>query len=91
MLEISPTQCQTGLLKILAQKGDLSKPGNYQGTMLLEAICKLVAKIIHSHFQPIIESLDHESQYGFRSGRWSILSEARTQQRREHSKETFIP
>ena len=31
-----PTEWETGLLKILPKKGDLSDPGNHRGIMLLE-------------------------------------------------------
>jgi len=94
MKYLPSTQWETGLLKILAKKVDLSKPGNYRGIMLLEAFYKIVAKIIHSRFQPIMESLDHEPQCGFRSGRGScdgVFSvKLGLKKRREHSKETWV-
>ena len=67
--ELPPKKWETGLLKILPKKGDLSQPGNYRGIMLLEAVYKIVAKIVHTRLQPILEDLNHEAQCGFRSGR----------------------
>jgi len=62
--ELPPEQWETGLLKTLPKKGDLSKPGNYRGIMMLEIVYKTVAKIVHFRLQPILESLDHESECG---------------------------
>ena len=67
--ELPPDQWETGLLKIIPKKGDLSQPDNYGGKMLLEVAYKLIAKIGHSRLVPIAEKLDHESQSGFRPGR----------------------
>ena len=64
--EICPKDWNTGLLRILPKKGDLRKPGNYRGIMLLESSYKIIAILIHSRLQPLIENLDHESQCGFR-------------------------
>ena len=36
--ELPPKQWETGLLKILPKKGDLSNPGNYRGIILLETV-----------------------------------------------------
>jgi len=92
--ELPPEQWETGLLKILPKKGDLSKPGNYRGIMMLEIVYKTVAKIVHSRLQPIVESLDHESQCGFRPGRGcadAVFSvKLAMKKRREHGKETWI-
>ena len=92
--ELPPKQWEIGLLKILPKKGDLSKPGNYRGIMLLEAVYKIVAKIVHSRLQPTMESLDHEAQCGFRSGRGccdAVFSvKLALKKRREHSKETWV-
>ena len=59
--EIVPTDWETGVLKILPKKGDLSDPGNHRGIMLLEVAYKIVAIIILTRIQPIEEGLDHES------------------------------
>jgi len=67
--ENTPKQWDLGLLKMLPKKGDLSLPGNYRGIMLLEIAYKIVAKIVHQRLTPISESLDHETQCGFRPGR----------------------
>ena len=37
--------------------------------MLLEIAYNFVAKIVHNRLQTIAEKLNHELQYGFRSGR----------------------
>ena len=60
------------------KKGDLSKPGNYRGIMLLETAYKVLAIIIHNRLQPLVENIDHESQFGFRQGR-CILCQTSTQ------------
>ena len=41
--ELPPEQWEVGLLKILPKKGDLTKPGNYRGIMLLEIVYKVVS------------------------------------------------
>ena len=41
-----PVEWETGLLKILPKKGDLSQPGNYRGIMLLEVAYKIVANVV---------------------------------------------
>ena len=92
--ELPPEQWETGLLQILPKKGDLSKPTNYRGIMLLEAVYKVAAKIVHSRLQPIVESLDHEAQCGFRPGRGccdAVFSvKIAMKKRREHGKETWV-
>ena len=70
--EIPPSEWETGLLKILAKKGDLSQPGNYRGIMLLEIAYKIIAIILLKRLRPIAEGLDHESQCGFRPGRGCV-------------------
>jgi len=71
--ELPPDQWETGLLKILSKKGDLSLAGNYRGIMLLEVSYKIVAKIVHRRLLLlgywVAENLDHETQCGFRPGR----------------------
>ena len=92
--ELPPQQWEVGLLKILPKKGDLTKPGNYRGIMLLEIVYKVVAKLTHSRLQPIVESLDHEAQCGFRPGRGcadAVFSvKIAMKKRREHGLETWI-
>jgi exonuclease III len=92
--ENAPEQWEVGLLKIIPKKGDLSCPGNYRGIMLLEIAYKIVAKIVHQRLLPIAESLDHESQCGFRPGRGCndavFAVKLAMKKRREHSQETWI-
>lgn len=92
--ELPPEQWQKGLLKILPKKGDLSKPGNYRGIMLLEAAYKVVAILLHERLQPIAEGLDHEAQCGFRPGRGCadavFTIKLAMKKRREHGQETWI-
>ena len=90
-----PAEWETGLLSILPKKGDLSKPGNYRGIMMLEVFYKIVGNIILSRLQPIKEDhLDHENQNGFRPRRGCFDSIFTVKQvmkkRREHSCETWI-
>ena len=91
----SPTaEWDVGLLKILPKKGDLSKPGNYRGIMLFEVSYKIIAIIIHGRLQPIVASIDHEPQCGFRRGRGcqdAIFTVKMAMKKRgEHSVETWI-
>ena len=92
--ELAPTEWETGLLRILAKKGDLSLPGNYRGIMLLEAAYKIVCIILHGRLLPIQESLDHESQCGFRPGRGCadavFTVKLAMKKRREHGLESWI-
>ena len=92
--EVCPAEWETGLLKILAKKGDLSDPGNYRGIMLLETAYKIIAIILHDRLQPIEESLDHEGQCGFRSKRGcpdsNFTVKTAMKKRREHGLETWI-
>jgi sorting nexin-29 len=64
-----PKVWETGLLKHLEKKGDLSLPGNYRGIMLLEVPYKVIANILKARLTVISEQLDHEMQNGFRPGR----------------------
>ena len=50
-----PTEWETGLLKILPKKGDLSDPGNHRGIMLLEVAYKIIAILLHARLLPIEE------------------------------------
>ena len=92
--ETPPTEWDIGLLTIFPKKGDLSNPGNHRGIMLLEAAYKICAIIIHSRLLPIEESLDHESQCGFRPGRSctdSIFTiKIALKKRREHGQESWV-
>ena len=92
--ELAPTEWETGLLRILAKKGDLSLPGNYRGIMLLEVAYKIVCIILHGRLLPIQESLDHEAQCGFRPGRGCadavFTVKLAMKKRREHGLESWI-
>ena len=92
--ENPPSEWETGLLKILPKKGDLSLPGNYRGIMLLESAYKIIAIILHNRLSPIVETLDHEPQCGFRPGRGCVDSiftvKMAMKKRREHGQETWI-
>ena len=92
--ELSPEEWETGILKILPKKGDLSKPGNCRGIMLLEAAYKTIAVLLHERLQPIEEGLDHEPQCGFRPGRGcsdaTFTVKLAIKRRREHGLETWI-
>ena len=92
--EKPPQQWLTGLLKVLPKKGDLSIPGNYRGIMLLEAAYKIITILLLNRLRPIAESLDHEQQCGFRTGRGCndaiYTVKMAMKKRREHSQETWI-
>ena len=89
-----PNEWNTGLLKILAKKGDLKLPGNYRGIMMLEAAYKVVAIITHSRLSPTLEALDHEPQCGFRSGRSCsdaiFTIKMALKKRKEHGLESWV-
>ena len=89
-----PEEWNTGLLKILPKKGDLKLPGNHRGIMMLEACYKVVAIITHSRLTATLESLDHEPQCGFRSGRSTsdavFTIKAALKKRKEHELESWI-
>ena len=82
------------MLKVLPKKGDLSLPGNYREIMLLEIANKIVAKIVHQRLTPISESLDHETQCGFRPGRGCnddiFTVKMALKKRREHNQRTWV-
>ena len=88
------TEWETGLLAILAKKGDLSLKGNYRGIMMLEVAYKRVAILLDERLDPVCESLDHEAQCGFRRkrGTTDALFTARQliAKRREHGEETWV-
>ena len=54
---------------MLFKKGDATKPGNYPSIMLIKVTQKLVLIIIGNRLEALVESLDVESQRGFRGGR----------------------
>ena len=68
--------------------------GNHRGIMMLEACYKVVAIITHSRLTPTLESLDHEPQCGFRSGRSTsdavFTIKAALKKRKEHGLESWI-
>ena len=92
--ELPLDQQETGLLKIIPKKGDLSQSGNYRGIMLLEVAYKIIAKIVHSCPVPIAAKLDHESQSGFRPRRGCadavFTVKLAMKKRREHCNEAWI-
>ena len=67
--EVVLDEWNIGTLTVLPKEGDLSLPKNYREIMLLETAYKIIAIIFHARLQPIEESLDHESQCGFRPRR----------------------
>ena len=89
-----PSEWDVGRLVILPKKGNLHLPGNYRGIMLLEVAYKIVAIVIHKRLQPLIESLDHENQCGFRQGRGCtdavFTVKMALKKRREHNLETWV-
>ena len=62
--------------------------------MLLESAYKIIAIILHNRLSPIVESLDHEPQCGFRPGRGCVdgifTVKMAMKKRREHGLETWI-
>ena len=62
--------------------------------MLLEAAYKILAIIIHNRLQTLVETIDHESQCGFRQGRGCtdavFTVRIAIKKRREHNLETWI-
>ena len=92
--EIVPTEWEVGLLKILPKKGDLSQPGNHRGIMLLEIAYKIIAILLLARLRPIEETLDHESQCGFRPGRGCtdavFTVKMALKKRQEHGLETWV-
>ena len=92
--ETYPSQFDIGKLVVLPKKGDLSLPGNYRGIMLLEVAYKILAIIIHNRLQTLVETIDHESQCGFRQGRGCtdavFTVRIAIKKRREHNLETWI-
>ena len=62
--------------------------------MLLESLYKIIAVLIHTRPQPLIEGLDRESQCGFRKDRGCVDAvfsvKLAIKKRREHNLETWI-
>ena len=92
--ETIPDEWNIGRLTILPKKGDLSLPKNYRGIMLLEVSYKIVAIILQERLRPIQESLDHESQCGFRPDRGCVDAiftvKLALKKRREHGLESWV-
>ena len=92
--ELVPPEWEIGVLNIIAKKGDLSKPDNYRGIMLLETAYKVVAIILHSRLLPIEEGLGFESQCGFRPQRGCtdaiFTIKMAIKKRREHGLESWV-
>jgi hypothetical protein len=64
-----PVGWEKMLCSMLFKKGDATDPGNYRSMVLVKITQKAVLVIIGIRLESIIESLDIESQRGFRSGR----------------------
>ena len=92
--ETAPEEWEHCLLSILAKKGDLSLAGNYRGIMMLEVGSKIAAIVINVRLTPICESLDNETQCGFRPGRGTADASFTLKQvlrkRREHGLESWV-
>ena len=92
--ELPPSEWDVGLLKILPKKGDLSLASNYRGIMMLETAYKIISAIMHSRLLPIEESIDPESQCGFRPQRGCTDAlytvKMAMKKRREHGLESWI-
>ena len=69
LTEIVPDEWNIRRLIVLSKNGDLPPPKNYKGIMLFAIAYKIIAIILHARLLPTEESLDHESQRGFRPGR----------------------
>ena len=92
--ETIPDEWNIGRLTILPKKGDLSLPKNYRGIMLLEVSYKIIAIILHERLRPIQETLDHETQCGFRPDRGCVDAifsvKIALKKRREHGLESWV-
>ena len=66
--ENPPKEMGNWTISYTSKKGDLSKPGNYRGIMMLEVGYKIFGLILLARLKPIKESttLHHEVQNGFR-------------------------
>ena len=91
---LPPSEWEMGILKILPKKGDLALPGNHRGIMLLEIAYKIIANLLRKRLLPIQETLDHESQCGFRPGRGCsdavFTIKMALKKRQEHGLESWV-
>jgi len=78
---------------MLFKKGDAADPGNYRSIMLIKVTQKIVLIIIGSRLEALIESLDIESQCGYRYGRGCrdaiFAVRLLLKKRKEHQLETW--
>lgn len=92
--EIMPESWNSGLLAVLPKKGDLSDPSNHRGIMMLEVAYKVVAIVLHRRLTQVCETLDHESQCGFRPHRGTVDGifslKLALKKRREHGCESWV-
>ena len=86
---LCPEEWETGLLKILAKKGDLGLPGNHRGIMLLEVSYKIVANILKMRLLPIEEELDQSGE-GLQDIMRAIVLSPLFRQRRGHSADEYV-
>ena len=81
------------LCTMLFKKGDASKPGNYRSIVLIKVTQKLILIIIGNRLGALIESLDVESQCGFRVGRGTrdaiFTVRLLLRKRKEHQQESW--
>ena len=64
-----PRDWSDAVLNPIPKKGDLSSCDNWRGISLLEAVGKVMAKILQGRLQQLAETELPESQCGFRTGR----------------------
>jgi hypothetical protein len=88
-----PAGWEDMLCTMLFKKGDATKPGNYRSIMLIKVTQKLVLIIIGNRLEALIESLDIESQCGFRGGRGTrdaiFTLRLLLRKRKEHQQESW--
>jgi hypothetical protein len=88
-----PAGWEDVLCTMLFKKGDATKPGNYRPMMLIKVAQKLVLIIIGNRLETLIESLDSESQRGFRGGRGTrdaiFTMRLLLRKRKEHQQEPW--
>ena len=68
-LEKIPTQWKEGLIVKIPKKGDLSVCGNWRGITLLNTINKIVAFILSTRINKVLDQAFRKEQAGFRPGR----------------------
>ena len=54
---------------MLLKTGDKADPGNWQPIVILSAVYKVFAKILHNRLSPTLEQQQHSEQMGSRPGR----------------------